>query len=76
MDTKKIDKPKATKEKVVKANESGNVDSNDETKMIELAFLESERELHMAKEKVSAKAEEVKKKADTCVRKLKQRNKA
>lgn len=76
MTTKRSEKPKATKEEVLKANEDGQVDPMDETKMIELAFLESERELYEAKEKAAKKTEEVKQKADTCIRKLSQRSKA
>lgn len=72
----KKDKPKATKEEVVKANEAGKADHMSDTKMIEIAYLDSEEQLLNAKESIKHKTDEVKKKAETCVRILGAKRKA
>lgn len=74
--SKKKDKPKATKEEVVQVNEEGKADPSSDTKLINMAYLESEEALLNAKESVKQKTDEVRKRAETCVRILGEKKKA
>lgn len=65
MTVKKGVKGETTKETVVKPDT--------DTKVIELAYLASEDDLHKAKQSVKAKQEEIKRKVDTCIRKMTER---
>jgi hypothetical protein len=66
-----IFKKKASQEttKILKPDAKSSDPMND-TKMIEIAYLESEAALQKAKEDVKHKSEHVRKNAETCVRRL------